>query len=86
MSKTPATASHNEQEPSFEQSLAQLEGIVKAVEEGKIGLQDSVTQYEKGMKLIAYCRAVLAEAEAKVQQLNLGQDGTLTPGPMPPAE
>ncbi len=86
MSKTPAAASQSEQEPSFEQSLAQLEAIVKAIEEGKIGLEDSITQYETGMKLILHCRAVLANAEAKVQQLNLGQDGKLTPGPMPSTE
>lgn len=68
--------------PTFEEALAQLEAIVSAIEEGKIGLQQAVSEYEKGMKLIRHCRSVLADAEAKIQQLQLAEDGELTPTPM----
>ena len=71
-------------ELTFEQALAQLESIAKAIEQGKIGLQDSIVEYEKGVKLLRRCRAVLTEAEMKIQQLQVAEDGTLTPGPMPP--
>lgn len=69
--------SGSKKEPTFEESLAELERLVGAIEEGKVGLQDAIAQYERGTKLIQRCRAVLAEAEAKVQQLQLAQDGKL---------
>jgi exodeoxyribonuclease VII small subunit len=72
------------QELTFEQALAQLESIVSAIEQGKIGLQESISEYEKGIKLLRRCRAVLADAEMKIQQLQLGDDGKLTPAPMAP--
>lgn len=65
---------------TFEQALAQLESIVKSIEQGKIGLQDSIAEYEKGVKLLRRCRAVLTEAEMKIQQLHVAEDGTLKPG------
>jgi exodeoxyribonuclease VII small subunit len=71
-------------ELTFEQALAQLESIVTAIEQGKIGLQDSIAEYEKGVKLLRRCRAVLAEAEMKIQRLQVTEDGTLTPSPMSP--
>jgi len=74
-----------ENPPTFEQALAQLEAIVSGIEQGKIGLQESIAQYEKGMKLIQHCRAVLSDAEAKIQQLQLSEGGKLTPVPMPAA-
>ena len=73
---------------TFEQALAQLESIVTAIEQGQIGLEESITQYEKGTTLIRRCRSILSEAEAKIQQLQLAEDGTLTPTPLepPPAD
>jgi exodeoxyribonuclease VII small subunit len=71
---------------TFEQALAQLESIVSAIEQGQIGLQESIAQYEKGMKLLQHCRSVLADAEARIQQLQLSEDGRLTPAPMQPPE
>ncbi len=75
-----------DKKPTFEESLAELEAIAAAIEEGKIGLEDSIQQYEKGMKLIRTCRAILADAEAKIQQLQLAEDGTLKATPMPADE
>jgi len=77
-------AKDTEAQPTFEQALSQLESIVTAIEQGKIGLQEAIAQYERGMKLIQYCRGVLSDAEAKIQQLQLGEDGRLTPVPMEP--
>jgi exodeoxyribonuclease VII small subunit len=53
---------------TFEEALAQLEAIVTAIEEGKIGLQDAIVEYEKGMKLIRHCRGILSDAETKINQ------------------
>jgi exodeoxyribonuclease VII small subunit len=54
---------------SFEKAMAQLEKIVESIEQGKVGLEDSIKQFEEGMTLIRHCRKVLAEAELKIQQL-----------------
>jgi len=78
----------SETELTFEQALARLESIVAAIEQGKIGLEESISEYEQGMKLIRRCRSVLADAETRIQQLQLADDGTLTPKLMetPPSE
>src|ERR1043166_2509480 len=56
-------------ELSFEKAIARLEKIVEAMEQGKIGLEESVKHFEEGMGLIARCRRVLGEAELKIQHL-----------------
>ena len=65
-----------QEEISFEKAIARLERIVEAMEQGKIGLEESVKHFEEGMGLIARCRAVLGEAELKIQQLQAsGESG-----------
>lgn len=73
---------NTQQQITFEQALNQLETIVSAMEQGKIGLQDMITEYEKGMKLVSYCRGILSEAEAKIQQLQVMADGKLSAMPL----
>lgn len=64
------------EKPSFEKAMARLEKIVESIEQGKIGLEDSIKQFEEGMALIRQCRSVLSEAELKIQQLQAaGRDG-----------
>jgi exodeoxyribonuclease VII small subunit len=61
---------------NFEKAMTRLEKIVESIEQGKVGLEDSIKQFEEGMGLIQRCRAVLADAELKVQQLQAaGSDG-----------
>ncbi|NKE44951.1 exodeoxyribonuclease VII small subunit [Roseomonas frigidaquae] len=54
---------------SFEEALAELEGIVKDLEAGKGKLEEAVAAYERGALLRRHCEAKLAEAEAKVQAI-----------------
>ena len=58
-----------QEKPTFEDSLKELETIVTAVEEGKIGLEESLAQYEKGMKLIKQCREILDTAEKRIETI-----------------
>jgi exodeoxyribonuclease VII small subunit len=65
---------------SFEDALAELEGIVKDLEAGKGRLEEAVAAYERGAALRRHCEAKLAEAEAKVQAIveaSPGQAGSL---------
>ncbi len=71
---------------TFEQALAKLEAIVRDVEEGKIGLQESIRRYEEGMNLLKRCRSVLADAEMKIQKLQETAEGDLRAEPFEPGE
>ncbi|MBN2377119.1 MAG: exodeoxyribonuclease VII small subunit [Sedimentisphaerales bacterium] len=55
---------------TFEQALEELEKIVAQVEQGEIGLEKSIDKYEQGMKLIKHCRAILAQAEKRIETIN----------------
>ena len=66
-----------EQKPTFEQAMSRLEKIVEAIEQGKIGLEESLKQFEEGMALIKHCRGVLSDAELKVQQLQAAGEGAV---------
>jgi exodeoxyribonuclease VII small subunit len=53
-------------EPSFEDALAELEAVVRDLEDGQIGLEDSLSRYERGVGLIKRCCAQLREAEQRI--------------------
>jgi len=53
----------------FEQALQDLEGLVGAMEEGELSLEDSLQAFEKGIKLTRECQSALKQAEQKVQVL-----------------
>jgi exodeoxyribonuclease VII small subunit len=54
---------------SFEEALAELEGIVRKLETGQGRLEEAVADYERGAALRRRCEALLAEAEQKVQAI-----------------
>lgn len=56
---------------TFEKALEELEGIVAKLEKGGISLNESLSLFEKGVKLSRYLRTELDKAERKVQILNL---------------
>ncbi|MBU0717354.1 MAG: exodeoxyribonuclease VII small subunit [Planctomycetes bacterium] len=62
---------------TFEEALKQLETIAGQIERGEIGLEESISKYEEGMKLVKHCRDVLTKAEHKIEQLQERSDGTL---------
>ena len=63
---------------TFEEALKQLETIAEQIEQGKIGLEESITQYERGMTLVKQCREILSKAEHKIQLLQQRGNGTLS--------
>lgn len=60
---------------SFEEALAELEGIVKALEGGQGRLEEAVGAYQRGAALRKHCEAKLAEAEMRVQAITEGPAG-----------
>ena len=51
---------------SFEQSLQDLEAIVGNLEGGKLGLAESLEQYEQGAKHLKACYELLSNAEQRI--------------------
>jgi exodeoxyribonuclease VII small subunit len=58
-----------ENQPSFEDALAQLEAIVAQLETGDLSLEESLRQFEDGIRLSRLCSRQLDEAETKIQVL-----------------
>ena len=71
---------------TFEEALKQLETIAEQIEQGKIGLEESISQYERGMTLVKQCRDILSKAEHKIEQLQQRADGSLETVPFKRAE
>ncbi len=60
--KTPASQ-------SFETALKRLETIVKEMESGELSLDDMMTRFEEGSKLVKSCGTTLNEVEQKIERL-----------------
>jgi exodeoxyribonuclease VII small subunit len=61
---------NSNKKPSFEAQIAALEEIVGHLEKGDLSLDDSLAQFEKGVKLTKECQSILSEAEQKVMILS----------------
>jgi exodeoxyribonuclease VII small subunit len=64
--------------PSFEAALAEVEQILRALEDGTITLEQGLAQYERGVGLLKLCYAQLQDAEKRISLL-AGLDGTGKP-------
>ncbi|MDD4163220.1 MAG: exodeoxyribonuclease VII small subunit [Methanothrix sp.] len=56
-------------EIGLEEALDSLEQIVEVLEEGKMTLEESLDQYEKGMKLVKLCNCRLEGAQRRIESL-----------------
>jgi exodeoxyribonuclease VII small subunit len=63
---------------TFERALKELESIVERLEKGAVELEESISIYERGEALREHCDRLLKQAEAKVEKLTLGSNGTPT--------
>lgn len=55
--------------PSFESSLEQLQAAVKKLESGELSLEQSLQQFEEGVRLTRMCQEYLSTAEQRVDIL-----------------
>ncbi len=63
---------------TFEESITELEEIVKTLENGDTPLDNAIALFEKGMKLSAKCHEQLEKATQKIKILTEGEDGTIS--------
>jgi exodeoxyribonuclease VII small subunit len=80
--KLKKTAPCDEEDLSFESSLAELEQIVADLEEGELGLTDALARYEEGVRHLKNCHAQLARVERKIELLS-GVDASGRPITVP---
>ena len=63
---------------AFEEALEKLEEITNSLESGELGLEESIQEFEKGIKLAKFCHDTLEKAERKIEILQKGGDGEIT--------
>ena len=69
---------------SFEEALDELETIVRDLETGKAPLEKSISSYERGIALKQHCETKLRDARAKIENITVGKDGSLSAKPFDP--
>jgi exodeoxyribonuclease VII small subunit len=62
----------------FEACLQQLESIVEVLEEGNLGLEESLKSFEKGIKITRDCQQALKNAEQRVRILTSDPSGAVS--------
>jgi exodeoxyribonuclease VII small subunit len=62
-------------ELSFEEALAELEGVVARLESGDVPLEESIALYARGADLRRHCEDKLKAAEARVAEITQGPNG-----------
>lgn len=65
-----------QEEKTFEESLVELENIVKELEAGNVDLDKAIEKYSEAMKLAKVCSDKLSSATEKVNQI-LKENGEL---------
>ena len=62
---------------NFEETMQELEKIVKELEEGNLNLDQSVEKFEEGMKLSKNASKYLEDAEKKITVLVQDKEGNI---------
>ena len=63
----------------FESALAELDTIVRKMEDGDLTLEKSMELYERGLQLSRFCHTTLESAERRIELLN--DRGEIRPAP-----
>jgi exodeoxyribonuclease VII small subunit len=70
-------ATRNQREKKFEEALEELEAIVERLESGELSLEESLTAFEQGVRLVNLCNQKLNEVEKKIELLVKDKEGKL---------
>ena len=66
----------NQENKTFEQNMARLEQIVRAMERGDVALEESLKLFQEGTALVQSCGKLLDEAELQVRVITAAADGS----------
>ena len=66
----------NPQNKTFEESMARLEQIVRAMERGDVALEESLKLFQEGTELVPSCQKLLDDAQLQVKKIMTAPDGS----------
>jgi exodeoxyribonuclease VII small subunit len=66
----------NQQNQTFEASMARLEQIVRAMERGDVALEESLKLFQEGTELVSNCQKLLDEAQMQAKMIMTAADGS----------
>lgn len=69
----PGKSDRSDELLSFEQALTELQQVVDDLEEGSVGLEESMRRFERGTALLRHCYGLLEHAEQRIEILT-GRD------------
>lgn len=62
---------------SFEDSLQKIRELLTSLESGDLTLEESITTYQEGARLIEQCRTIIADAEVRITELTREDESDL---------
>lgn len=66
----------NPQNKTFEESMARLEQVVRAMERGDVALEESLKLFQEGTELVRSCQKLLDDAQLQVKKIMTAPDGS----------
>lgn len=66
----------NQENQSFEASMARLEQIVRAMERGDVALEESLKLFQEGTELVRNCQKLLDDAQLQIKKIMTAPDGS----------
>jgi exodeoxyribonuclease VII small subunit len=65
----------------FEEAAERLETIVREMENGSLALEQLISHYEEGMRLVNFCSRSLTAAEKRIEVIQQNARGELSTAP-----
>ena len=65
----------NQENQTFEASMARLEQIVRAMERGDVALEESLKLFKEGTELVRNCQKLLDDAQLQIKKIMMAEDG-----------
>ena len=78
--QNPSTSESIDTDVSFESAMIDLEALVTKIETGNLSLEDSLKEFENGIKLSRICQSALKNAEHRVKILSNDEEQDFTGG------
>ena len=66
----------NQENQTFEASMARLEQIVRAMERGDVALEESLKLFQEGTELVRNCQKLLDDAQLQIKKIITAEDGS----------
>ena len=66
----------NQENQTFEASMARLEQIDRAMERGDVALEESLKLFQEGTERVRNCQKLLDEAQLQIKKIMTAPDGS----------